>query len=464
MIRRTKSRKPTDQTTKNAYIDRMVQSFNIDLDPATSQVAPNWSIYKVPTRLRRANPDAYTPHIVTIGPLHHGKPTLSAMEEQKRQYMTALFARTGKHKSDTLRCCTKTIFDLEREARNCYSGGVNQDEYHLAEILLVDGCFIIELFIRFYVRRFIRTKLQDRILPLFHRSTQSAWFANDPIFRSEWLLSIVQRDLALLENQIPFFVLQTLFDTVLGHWRSSLPYDFLAGLAFDFFEPAIHSRRMVCRAEEPLHRKHLLNLLLNFYLPSSPKQGPHRGNRTSGVAFLHNATKLKEVGIRFQKAASDNLFDISYDDGVLEMPQLCVREWTESLFRNLMAFEHCRPGNHQYIASYIFLMDRLIDSKQDVELLENERIIINELGGGEYIINFFKNMCKQVVVKEFYFADLCQDVEAAYQSMWRRNWQDIKRQHFDTPLKIITWVVGSVAIGLTIIQTVYGALQYYQAK
>ncbi|KMT13121.1 hypothetical protein BVRB_4g086630 [Beta vulgaris subsp. vulgaris] len=442
----------------------MVKSFGTEFDPS-AQTAPKWSVYKVPLRLRRANPDAYTPHLVSIGPFHHGKNNLLAMDDQKKQYMLALFARTS-DKSKALKACTAAVFDLEVEARNCYAGGIPYDEYHLAEILLTDGCFILELFIRSYVRQFVRTKLQDRILPLFQSTTQNTWLANDPIFQSEWLVSTVQRDLALLENQIPFFVLQNLFDTLLGQWHTQLPYDFLAGLAFDFFKPALHSRRMVCRLHHSLHRKHIVNLLLNFYLPSSPRTAARKVRvQVRGTAFLHNATKLTEAGIQLKRANSPNLFDFKFEDRVLEIPPLRIHEWTDSLFRNLMAFQHCCPGNQQqYMASYMFLMDRLIDSKQDVELLENEGIIINELGGGEYIVNFFRNICKQVVVRDFYFAALCQEVEQSYQSLWGRNWQDIRRQHFDTPLKIITWVVGFVVVSATILQTIYSALQYHQQK
>lgn len=76
----------------------------------------------------------------------------------------------------------------------------------------------------------------------------------------------------------------------------------------------------------------------------------------------------------------------------------------------------------------MILMDRLEDTKQDVELLENEGIIINDLGGGEYSINFFRNVCKQVVVKDLDFAGLCHEIELSYQSLWGRSWQDMKQK------------------------------------
>lgn len=41
------------------------------------------SIYRAPERLCHGNEKYYTPHIVSIGPLHHGKERLKAMEEHK---------------------------------------------------------------------------------------------------------------------------------------------------------------------------------------------------------------------------------------------------------------------------------------------------------------------------------------------------------------------------------------------
>lgn len=62
--------------------DPLVNSINEKLE-ALSSLSTNCCIYKVPGRLRRLNPDAYSPRVVSIGPLHHGREELEAMEDQK---------------------------------------------------------------------------------------------------------------------------------------------------------------------------------------------------------------------------------------------------------------------------------------------------------------------------------------------------------------------------------------------
>jgi len=48
------------------------------------------SIFRVPDRLRRHNEKAFEPELVSIGPFHHGKEKLQAMEKIKLWYLHCL--------------------------------------------------------------------------------------------------------------------------------------------------------------------------------------------------------------------------------------------------------------------------------------------------------------------------------------------------------------------------------------
>ena len=104
-----------------------------------------WSIYKVPSRLRELNKDAYTPRVVSIGPFHSGQEKLEDMEVHKTRYMRSLINRTT-DPSLTFSKCGKAILSIEETARVCYYCEDDQNLGSLAEILLVDGCFILLLF------------------------------------------------------------------------------------------------------------------------------------------------------------------------------------------------------------------------------------------------------------------------------------------------------------------------------
>ena len=110
---------------------------------------PNWDpkccIYRVPKRLRNVNKKAYTPKLISIGPVHHNNGELKGMQEQKEIYSNVFFSRICKSQ-DEFKCVIKKNED---EIRRCYAGGISQPKDFL-DIILLDSIFIIELFLRNY--------------------------------------------------------------------------------------------------------------------------------------------------------------------------------------------------------------------------------------------------------------------------------------------------------------------------
>ncbi|BBG95488.1 hypothetical protein Prudu_1167S000200 [Prunus dulcis] len=98
----------------------------------------------VPERLRRVSEKAYTPQVVSIGPLHHGKEGLKAMEDHKKRYLQDYIRRTRVSLADYV----QKVKDQEAKLRSCYA-----------------------------------------------ETIQDVW-----------------PDMRLLENQLPFFILEELFD------------------------------------------------------------------------------------------------------------------------------------------------------------------------------------------------------------------------------------------------------------
>lgn len=149
-------------------------------------------IFKVPQSLVEVNGQCYHPHIVSIGPYHHGNPQMEMIQEHKWRYLGALVDRTQKFKGLGLQDYLEAIHPLEAEARECYSTAIDYESDEFVEMLVVDGCFVIELFRKF-----------GELVP---------FEPDDPLLSMSWIYSFFVRDLIRLENQIPFFVLQALFD------------------------------------------------------------------------------------------------------------------------------------------------------------------------------------------------------------------------------------------------------------
>ena len=123
----------------------LVKKIDTIIDVREPNCDPKCCIYRVPKRLRNVNKKAYTPKVISIGPVHHNNGELKGMQEQKEIYSNVFFSRICKSQ-DEFKCVIKKNED---EIRRCYAGGISQPKDFL-DIILLDSIFIIELFLRNY--------------------------------------------------------------------------------------------------------------------------------------------------------------------------------------------------------------------------------------------------------------------------------------------------------------------------
>ncbi|KAI5559656.1 hypothetical protein BDE02_17G127100 [Populus trichocarpa] len=213
-----------------------LESIKLDIANLQSK-STRYTIYKGTIQLRDEKNDAYSPQTISIGPLHNPKDkpkeNLKAMKEHKLSYMLFLLERT-RNETDALEACGKATLDLDAKARPNYEEKVERSETELARMLLVDGCFILEVFLRYYI---------NDLRP------------DDPILLNPRMISVVRRDLALLENQIPFIVLEELNKVIQDHSDITLPE--LNDLAISLFK--------LDRSRKESKSCHLLDLIHNCY-------------------------------------------------------------------------------------------------------------------------------------------------------------------------------------------------------
>ena len=179
------------------------------LDNAQAPMTNRCCIYRVPHGIRKLNKDAYTPRLVSIGPYHYGSPKLRNMESHKLIY----FKSFTKRANADLEILVRIVQELERTIRSCYSENVKHGKTKLVKIILVDAGFILELF-----HRHFHNEWDDEDLPLNHR-----------------LIFDIKYDLLLLENQLPFFVLDKLYNIAFCTHPSG-NYPSLLRLTFSMFD------------------------------------------------------------------------------------------------------------------------------------------------------------------------------------------------------------------------------------
>jgi hypothetical protein len=396
----------------------------------------NCSIFRVPKRLRELNEKAYTPHVISIGPLHHGKQGLKKMEEHKRLYLTEFLELSEVNVKDFIAAIAK----MEDKLRNCYAETFdNLTAEEFVEMVLLDCSFLIMFLLK-------------RCFPdLRSRNT-------DRIFNKPWMRQEIRFDLCLLENQLPFFIVEDLFNLskILHHRKEysmiKLTHDLLS-CAWDSWVP-----KDILKKNNLSEAEHFVDFLRICQQPAEHMQPKKLKTLTApSVAELHRA------GIKFNLGSSINVLHIKFDDneGTLEIPRLMILDQTEILFRNLQAFEQCNCDAYKYICNYITMLSLLVPDAKDVEILVKKGIIENWLHDNDAVSRLVRNLSKENVinVNNFYFSGVVEDLNKYYRKR-RHKWKaSLKQNYFRNPWTIISVVAAAVLVTLSIIQTVCSIIQ-----
>ncbi|KAK3008730.1 hypothetical protein RJ639_013168 [Escallonia herrerae] len=464
------ARNPKTEAALHSSITKIVK----DYSDKKAQPSSKASIYRVPQKLRKLKESAYTPRIVSIGPYHKHDERLKDMEDQKKSYTSSLLSRViepGQTTDAAIKEITNKILDKAADARSCYAATHELDDgVRFAEMLLVDGCFILEL--------------------LYRRKNADHPQNGDPILGNTLVFLDVRHDLLLLENQIPIFVLQTLCDFNLVQ-----PYT-LFDLIISFFGNMLNFELKIRKVLMTETAAHILGLLHDCYLPCDTA-ALERQN-TSQI-IKHSAIDLHRAGVDFKegkgrdqiwvnfstycrfsflggtsrRGTSDDIpvfciydptklrrccyswFFQLYGRTSFEIPKLCIYDSTETFLRNLIAFEQCSPSIPRHITSYAFLMDTLINTKEDVEVLEKAGVLENHLGASEDATRLFNTICKEVVLGEFTLRKQWGDVEKYCKLKWPSHLAALRRDYFSSPWALISVIAALILFALTVLQAVY---------
>ncbi|KAH0992595.1 hypothetical protein GBA52_004078 [Prunus armeniaca] len=435
---------------------------------------PPRCIFKVLQVLRRQNKEAYAPDVVSIGPYHssQGRKRLQLMKKVKQGYLEELLLLMDSISFETLveRIVnfseqkkgdgSQSSFigaelpglqmhrkdgriEFEKKAREFYAEPLEHlSSKDFIKMMVVDACFLVQLF-----RKCLIVQRKD---------------IDDPVFDMACMFQYVCHDILLLENQLPWFVLQCFYNVTLEKYPGvpSLPILILTG--FTSLPPLAHN----CTSYKKELRSRLKNLndngddktlhILDLKRTSIVFRVRHESARFNlKTQLMHPATALSKTGIEFAcPSESDSIMEIGFVDGVFTIPQLEIGELTESLFRNLIALEQCYHGHSQQITSYAVLMDNLIASSKDMELLCEKKVLGNWLSA-EDGSKFFNNLYNGTSLDKFYYGKLCTTVNQHYVSKWNRSVEEIKREKFSNPWKLFSFGLAIILLALTLWQTVY---------
>ncbi|PWA35949.1 hypothetical protein CTI12_AA604750 [Artemisia annua] len=390
------------------------------------------TIYRVPDRLRAVEPKAYEPNIVSIGPYHHGTPRLQAMENLKWNFFDRLFNPT-KPNRPILNALVNELKDIEHKARRCYSEELNLSSKQFINMMLIDSCFVVELL----------------------RETKKIHFSKKSIIIKRWMLPVLQRDLIMLENQLPLFVLNKVYKLTSSEDTEEPG---LKKLSYQFFES------MIYRDSDPQKNNKLgdekdyceSHFLEQFRAIICPTEFLENKFRVKEPHMFRSITELKESGIKLKKAEKCQPLDVSFEKGVLKIAPVSMDDHKFTLFRNMVAFEQCHFNCKPHVTAYIFFLDRLINSGEDIELLHYAGVVQHTLGGNKHAARLVNNLCKEVAGAGYdsYLQDVLQEINRYCDNLLHYSLAKLKHEYFHNIWVSLSTIAAIVLIYLTILQTV----------
>ncbi|KAK7354733.1 hypothetical protein VNO80_20201 [Phaseolus coccineus] len=402
-------------------------------------------IYRIPSNMRRVEPKAYRPNNISIGPCNHGAPHLRNMEALKKSFYRRLFNNDAN--SARLDEAFKFLEEQETNVRGCYNEDIKFSSDEFLQMMLVDGSFIVQLL----------------------RDLSACEFGKVPCL-SPWMLPIIRREMLMLENQLPMFVLNKLCELTSVVSAPSGPNIGLKDLALRFFYPLLQvdsDNILENKKADELRGLHFLDLLRSAIRPNMEGEKP----RKFQAHMIRSVTELIEAGVKIKADESKQLLDISFGKKwgfltrQLTIPPLYINDHRGTVFRNIVAFENCHKDCEPDVTTYLFFFNGLINSAGDVSLLHYKGVLHHSLGNDNTVSELINNITKEIVrdKTESYLYKVVNEANYYFASFYARKRASLVHHY------LTSWVVGVSTIGallalyFTFIQTVCSFADSFKA-
>ncbi|KAF5932348.1 hypothetical protein HYC85_028519 [Camellia sinensis] len=360
---------------------------------------------KVPEMLQQteSNKKCYEPEVVSICPYHHNKAKLKSFEKLKVRF-TKEYVNSYKPKTSAT-ALYKQVADVAGEARNCYAEDATKsfDDRDFTLMMFLDGCFILQ-----YIHYMNDEEEEAKMKMKNHEK------------------AFVQRDLFLLENQLPFKVLQALM---------TMNSEFAGEKGLELINKFIQNTRPILLALKTEEEA----------TPTFSKNSSTKRERNNWYSY-RSVQELKTAGINFRPNKKGRFvtgvrYEPLFIKAILRLPPMTIDDSTQSLLLNLVAYEMSPDSPNDFEVTVIYM-----------ELRKNG-ILLNYLGSDEEVAGLFNEIAKNLVPNPDAYKDVIDQIEKHYKNkvrLWMTEWL---HTHFDTPWTILAFLGAILAIVLSFIQT-----------
>ncbi|XP_044963318.1 UPF0481 protein At3g47200-like [Hordeum vulgare subsp. vulgare] len=400
-------------------MNRAAEDFEIDFEKMQSKMP------RFPASLKGVGTSYVAPRVVAIGPYHNplyslgnGKSNyLVEMEEVKRVAASHFIKKSG-HSFLEIRAKVESVASDPHKFYNIGSESLPD----FVSMMCVDGCFLLQ----YMLICTARDELPSSLLYFFE--SNQAYISND---------------IMLLENQLPWVVLHTLWSL-----RPSVNVgEFIGkmGRTLQVSGDKVSEPFAWDGTNEP---PHLLGLLWLYKTGGSVNAEP-QSEELRPMSKTISAIELAEMGIKLTASKTTKFTDM----GIKRRPVLADKIFLAPLLLdevrscwlvNMAAFEVSMAKGIQnpIVCSYLAVLAMLMDREEDVHKLRSKRLVQGELTNKE-TLDFFKAIIKHISGGPLYI-NILEEIES-YKS---KRWFWIKVHKF--VYKNIKTIVTVVSIALSI--------------
>ncbi|KAJ0622597.1 hypothetical protein HanIR_Chr01g0022441 [Helianthus annuus] len=370
------------QGTVHSLLD-CVQKVNIQ----TNMFSP--SIYMAPRTLRDLNPSLFNPRVVSIGPLHREDENVQAFEGRKANYLSNLMSSTNSPPEEILNSCVEKVYASLEQIKACYVWTKTYGDAEITKMMVMDACFILGF-------------------------SREMWMVfNKSYFGDMLLIQNVIYDLVLLENQIPFFVLDAVFQgTVLKFMPEASLVDYIDPIlrSLHIFDGYLNTDNIPTNTTQ-----HILSLLHQCYEPPTSIK--------PGLLYtrIQSAVDLERAGVHFKPNENST--------------------WMMGMEVKLYRFP-CFFGPW-------------VNTQEDVARLVNSRVLDNRVGSNEEAADIINNICKDVAGVYSFYEQEWEKLNKYCNNYWPKNIAWLRRTYFSNPWNIIALLAGIILFALTVLQTIF---------
>ncbi|XP_077224174.1 UPF0481 protein At3g47200-like [Tasmannia lanceolata] len=320
------------------------------------------------------------------------------------------------------------------------------------ELMFHDGCFLLE------------------IMRIFVEDDYGDYADNDPIFGLDGFFKfnvVIFEDTLKIENQVPLLVLNKLVAVEKGMTQDQST-EYINDLVVNFF---IGVKAFVFEVDDrtDLGSNTFMHMMalgwkcmvgdFDFHLQDG------QVNMCSAKAFNSDAKVELDV------SEKNSLIGFAFDEekGILNLPLINIYDCTESLLLNLIAFEHLHTGVSHHVSSYVYYINGLIQSIEDLNLLRRKLTISSDKNADEIVRLIHKVNHDMGFVPKFTLFHVINPLNEYYDKRTRkwekrfRKWRsNFREMYFDSPWSLIALLAAALLLVLTVLQTVYAILSYYK--